>query len=290
MNWKKVPRPHPLLLALLAFGLATGQAPQVVIYLLTLFLHEACHSVAARSLGFQMGRVDLYPFGGHAEIPGIELRGPLAEALVAMAGPLGNFAGLALGTALWRFGLGDPQRARLIVDANFIMIAVNALPAFPLDGGRILRAYRAAQSGIGQATAEAIRLTRALSVLLLAIGGIGQLAGYPGWQLVVLAVVLLSAAGGEERRVPYARWTLWLRALESLRRGEVLPLQSLAAGRGSELRYVLHRLFGQRAHRVYVFDQGKFLGALDDDQLYRAARKGELHRTLGEIVRERDQG
>ena len=237
-----------------------------------------------------MGRVDLYPFGGRADIPGIELRGPLAEMVIAAAGPLANLVALALATLLWRIGLADAARVRIIVDANLAMLLVNALPAFPLDGGRVLRAVASARVGFSRASEGALRLTQLICILLLPAAGLLQLLGLPGWQLAVLSLVLYSAHRREAANVPIARWTLWLRGQEDLRGGGILPLASFAAGEGAQVRQILRRLFGRRAHRVYVYDRDRMLGAIDDRTLYRAAERGELQRTLGEIVRERKDG
>jgi stage IV sporulation protein FB len=64
----RLPRPHPLLLMLLAAGVLLGQGTAVVVYLGSLLLHESSHVAAARSLGLRVGRVELYPFGGQADI------------------------------------------------------------------------------------------------------------------------------------------------------------------------------------------------------------------------------
>ncbi|MDA8345699.1 MAG: hypothetical protein M0Z66_09480 [Thermaerobacter sp.] len=289
MTWR-LPRIHPLLLALVALGVVMGRTTEIGVYIVSLLLHEAAHAAAARSLGYEMGRVELYPFGGRADIPGIELRGPLGEMVIAAAGPLANLVALAAATALWRLGLADALRVRMIVDANLAMLLVNALPAFPLDGGRVLRAVSAARVGFSRASEAALQLTQWICVLLLPAAAVVQLLGLPGWQLAVLSLVLFSALRRETARVPLARWTLWLRGQEDLRGGGILPLQAFAAGEGAQIRQVLRRLFGRRAHRIYVYDRDRMLGTLDDHAIYRAAQRGELQRTLGEIVRERNDG
>jgi stage IV sporulation protein FB len=286
------PRPHPILLALVALGLLLGQGTVTLIYLGSLLLHESSHMSVARALGLHVARVDLYPFGGQAEIPDLELAGPLAEVLVAVAGPLANLAAIGVAAAMLRYRLALPLRGELLLDVNALMLAVNLLPAYPLDGGRIWHALRARTIGWTPAGREAIALGRLVAVLLAGLGVLAQLMGYAGWEAVVLAGIILWAQRGAERRMPLSRWALWLRALAALSRGEVLPLQAFAAASSSELRHVLRRLFGGRAHRVYIYEGGRVVGALDDQALYEAAQKGELRRPLGEILRReaRDSG
>lgn len=284
-----LPRPHPLLLLLLALGLLLGQGTILVIYIGSLLLHESSHLAAARSLGLHVSRIEIYPFGGQADIPDLELAGPLAEILVAAAGPLANLLALAVAAFLMRFQLAMPGRVELLLDVNLAMLLVNLLPAFPLDGGRIFHAVRSRAAGWTPAGREALALGRLIALGLAASGVVAQLAGYPGWQAVALAAVILWAQRGIARQMPLSRWALWLRAMAALGRGEVLPLQAFAAASGSELRYVLRRLFGGRAHRVYVYEQGRVVGALDDQALYDAAQAGEIHRTVGEILRREDR-
>jgi len=280
----RLPRPHPLLLALLAAGVLLGQGTAVLVYLGVLLLHESSHMAVASGLGLRVERVELYPFGGQADIPDLELAGPLAEALVAAAGPLANVAGLAAAAILLRHHLALPARALLLLDVNLAMLLVNLLPAYPLDGGRIWHAWRSSRVGWTPAGREALRLSRGVALALLAAGVVAQLAGYPGWELAALAVLLAWAQRGAARRMPLTRWAVWLRAMAALGRGEVLPLHAFAAASGSEVRHVLRRLFAGRAHRVYVYERGRVVGALDDQALYDAAERGDLRRTLGEVL------
>ena len=286
------PRPHPLLLALVALGVLLGQGTVLLIYIGSLLLHESSHMSVARALGLHVARVDLYPFGGQAEIPDLELAGPLAESLVAIAGPFANLVAVGVAALMLRWQLALPVRGELLFDVNLAMLAVNLLPAYPLDGGRVLHAVRARAAGWTPAGREALALGRVIAFLLAAGGAIAQLLGYPGWEAVALAGIVLWAQRGLARRMPLSRWALWLRALAALSRGEVLPLQAFAAASGSELRHVLRRLFGGRAHRVYVYEGGRVVGALDDQALYDAAQEGDLHRTMGDILRRevRDRG
>lgn len=275
----------------MAAGLVAGQGVAVLAYLLSLALHEACHAAMARNLGLALGRVELLPFGGRADILGLEARGPMTEAAIAIAGPLGNIVVLAAASALMRFGGFDALRLRLLLDANIGILVVNLLPAFPLDGGRVLRAILWRRLGFSDATRAALAIARLVAIVLLPVGGVLQLAGYAGWQAAVLGVLILVAVQGEGRQAALQRYALWLRAIEDLRAGRTLPVQLLAAGPGSRLRQVLRHLFGRSAHEVILYDRDlEQVGRLTDRDLYRALQQGELDRPLGEIWGPRDGG
>jgi Zn-dependent protease len=101
----------------------------------SIVLHELGHALMARRLGLRIRSITLFIFGGLAEMED-EPRSARAEFLVAVAGPAVSLAiaGLALLAALVSFG---PTAAviRYILWANVLLIAFNAIPAFPLTAG-----------------------------------------------------------------------------------------------------------------------------------------------------------
>lgn len=112
---------------------------------LSIILHELCHSLVARHYGLPMKGITLFIFGGVAEMHD-NPPSPKAEALMALAGPA---ASLGIGAMSYLFvvlgervgwatlGVGVLRYVALI---NFVLLAFNLVPAFPLDGGRVLRA------------------------------------------------------------------------------------------------------------------------------------------------------
>ncbi len=111
----------------------------------SIVFHELCHSLAARSYGMEMKGITLFIFGGVAEM-GEEPPNPRAEFFMAAAGPVSSLllAGLfrAANVILQAAGAGGLASAVLSYLAliNVILAAFNLVPAYPLDGGRILRA------------------------------------------------------------------------------------------------------------------------------------------------------
>lgn len=112
---------------------------------LSVLLHELGHAVAARRCGLEMRGITLFIFGGVAEMSQ-EPGSPRVEFIVAIAGPLVTLGIMAL-TFAAAFGgraLGLPEPATAVVlylaIINTILLVFNMVPAFPLDGGRVLRA------------------------------------------------------------------------------------------------------------------------------------------------------
>lgn len=182
-------------------------AASVVLFFASIILHELAHSVVARSYQIPVRSITLFVFGGVAHITR-EARKPLAELLMALAGPLTS---LVLGVAfygLWRAIGGQDDRA---IDYVIIWLAVtngavgifNLAPAFPMDGGRI---FRSLIWLIGRDYNRATRIAgwtgRGFAWILIALGVLAVLdvnvyiadAGFGGLWLVFIGLFLETAA------------------------------------------------------------------------------------------------
>ena len=121
-------RMHFAFPVLFGAALVCGDARAVLGALFALLWHEAGHVLAARLCGARLARLELTPFGCTAEYDGAFLS-PGREALTALGGPLASLAGIFVFRALPRLSM-----------THAALLAINLLPALPLDGGRALRA------------------------------------------------------------------------------------------------------------------------------------------------------
>jgi len=197
-----------LLLAwIAAIHWSRGGAPAAldgVLFIIALFacvvLHEFGHIVAARRYGIRTPDVTLLPIGGVASLERMPEK-PSQEIVVALAGPAVNLV-IAL---VLMFVLGAhfdlSQMAQLeqaqsslvgrIAAANVMLFVFNLIPAFPMDGGRVLRALLTIGMGYTRATRVAASIGQGLAVLFAFLG----LMGNP--LLVLIAVFIFVAASGE---------------------------------------------------------------------------------------------
>lgn len=174
-----------------------------VVFVLLMFgavlLHELGHALTARRFGVPTRAITLYPIGGVAELLG-HARTPGQDALIAVAGPAVNFvlaAGLALVAWLAPLTPGPAFFVNALVWANLGLGLFNLLPAFPMDGGRILRAGLTSRLGRLRATEIAVGLGR-LAAVGLAVWGL-----YSSMWYLLIAAVLWSIGGRELR---HAQW------------------------------------------------------------------------------------
>ena len=176
--------------------LITGLNPAAIVFVAAVFacvtLHEYGHALAARRFGIVTDSITLYPIGGIARLAEIP-REPKQEIAIALAGPAVN-VGLAV-FLLPFFGTGGLLHQLFI--ANVVLVAFNMIPAFPMDGGRVLRALLAARPKISyaRATAIAARAGQVVAVLF----ALAWLSGKTGPFMIAIAAIIFVAAGAERR-------------------------------------------------------------------------------------------
>lgn len=209
-----------LLLAFLGWSAYSAGGPVAAILnvafvsllFLCVLLHEFGHAFAARAYGIQTPDITLLPIGGVARLARMP-SSPVQEFVIAIAGPMVNVViGLGLWLALGMPSLlgGAPESEDLsgflmgqLLWVNKMLIAFNLIPAFPMDGGRVLRALLALRLGHARATAVAARVGQVIAVGFLAVGVFG-IPGYfePDFFLVFIAMFVFM---GAQQEADYAK-------------------------------------------------------------------------------------
>jgi stage IV sporulation protein FB len=180
-----------------------GLAFMVLLFCCVL-LHEFGHILTARAFGVTTPDVTLLPIGGVARLDHIPEQ-PREEFLVAIAGPLVNVA-IAVVLLLIAGARIDPTPLAAVDDVkvplidklavvNLFLAAFNMIPAFPMDGGRVLRAALAARLGFTRATSIAATIGQGVAFLL---GFLGLLFNP---MLIFIAIFVYLAAASEAHMV-----------------------------------------------------------------------------------------
>jgi Zn-dependent protease/CBS domain-containing protein len=177
--------------------------------------HEAAHMLAARRIGLIPKAVILLPLTGVALYDESRVEKPQSPALLwqrevrlALIGPLASFALACLVTAvvagaghgedLWRFPFLQARNLpKSLVWANLWIAILNLMPAYPLDGGRILRAYFSRTGDASTATRRAVSISTAVAMVLMIAGPFSN-----NW-LTMVGVIVFSAAQLEERALVF---------------------------------------------------------------------------------------
>ncbi len=198
-------------------GASTGprDLAMVAILLACVAAHECGHMLAARRVGLIPKAVILLPLTGVALYDEPRTEKPLPPALLwqreirlALIGPLVSLALACLSAAvvisagrgadLWKFpGLQAGNLPKSLVWANFYVAVLNLMPTYPLDGGRILRAFFARTLDASSATRRAVSISNAIAMVLMLAGLFSD-----NW-LTMVGVIVFSAAQLEERALVF---------------------------------------------------------------------------------------
>jgi Zn-dependent protease len=184
-------------------------ATQGVLFILALFtcvlLHEFGHAFAARGFGIRTPDITLLPIGGVARLDRIPEK-PSQELLVAVAGPLVN---VVIAAALIFVvhevapldqldSIENPRIELLgkLATVNIMLVLFNLIPAFPMDGGRVLRALLAMAMPYSRATLIAARIGQVLAILLGAYSYFG-----PGKNPILIFIAFFIFIGAQQELV-----------------------------------------------------------------------------------------
>jgi Zn-dependent protease len=196
----------------------------VFLFYASLLSHEMGHALVATRLGVKVDGITLWIFGGVARLRG-DVAAPAIEVKIAIAGPLVSLV-LAIMFGAATFAL-DATSGQPLVEGGLAWLAVtngtlllfNLIPAFPLDGGRLLRAWLWQRSGNKyRATSSATRLSKICAFLMIGIGLVSLVinGAISGLWLIILGWFLFSAARNEESQM------LLRGALSGLHVGDVM--------------------------------------------------------------------
>jgi|SRR5882672_8268792 len=175
--------------------------------------HEIAHMLVARRAGLVPKAVILLPLSGVTVFDESRVEKPepvdaawKREVRIALTGPLVNFAFALIaagvfyaavpGGRIWEWPFLQPNNLpRSLVWANLYLAGLNLLPAYPLDGGRVLRAFFARTVDPAAATRRAVSISHALAMVLMVAGLFSN-----AW-LTMVGIIIFSAAQLEERAV-----------------------------------------------------------------------------------------
>lgn len=180
-------------------------AVTAIAFLASLLAHELAHAIVARSRGMEVEGITLWMFGGVSRL-GREAPEPRTELRVAVAGPLASVA-IGAGMITLAVLLATAAAPDVVVAAvtwlgamNLVLAVFNLMPAYPLDGGRVLRALVWQRTGdLRRATAVAATAGIGFGYGLMILGGLSALGGMgvSGVWMLLLGWIVLTAARAE---------------------------------------------------------------------------------------------
>lgn len=267
-------RVHPLCLLVGVLSALTGALLPFLAAILAAVEHECAHAFAARRYGFTLDKLVLMPYGATiaGDIGGIGRR---QELYVLLAGPIANGATALAFVALWWL---YPETYPYTDTAAYIsasLCLVNLLPAWPLDGGRILHLVL---SPLGER--RALIVVRAVT-FSLAAGGLAYFIWScffsPAWTALAFCILLAAGAfgGGRYARIRFSREKSFARGVEERR---------IVISARLPVRAAL-RFLREETYLVLVLYEGEqYLGEITEEEYAAAVGRGDWETPLGDLL------
>jgi len=259
------------LLLLLIFAIF-GFIPLLIIVLLftSVLVHELAHSLVGRHYGAKIKKITLLPIGGVSQMEAIPKGHEFA---VAVVGPLTS---IAIGAILFLFGslfgfgmyfdlnwvqLGSlTDIPRIVMSLNFLLGLFNIIPAFPMDGGRVLRAFLSTKMDYLKATEISVRIGQGLAIVFAFVGVL-----YNPW-LIIIAFFIYMGGMGEYQSTQMSS------ALKGIKVRDLMVKNVVTVSPYDTLED-FEKLLIEKRHKGYpVVFEGKVLGIITTNEILQVPR------------------
>ncbi len=262
---------HLATLAFVAYACLLGFGPMLAVSLASIVLHEAAH--AAALCGQMPGEIEITPLGAVLRLEDEERLPLLRRALMLLAGPAMTLLLCLAAIKLTQFGILAPAVGRLLFQSNLSLLALNLLPALPLDGGRLLSLLLS--PFCKPATVRNIMrgLGTALGVVAI-VTNVYVSWRHGGWNLSLASCgcfLLYSAATGVTTQAMAELRQFMDRKIFLENQGSV-PCRTIAILAGQPLRHALRRLAPRCVTLFLLIEPGTMrrLGLVTEHQIIAA--------------------
>lgn len=257
-----------------------------IIFVLALFccvvLHEFGHALAAQKYGIQTKDIVLYPIGGIARLEKLP-EDPKQELWVAIAGPLVNvgiFLILSAVLSFTGFNIESLEEIKInpttiilyLASANLILAVFNLIPAFPMDGGRILRAFLAIRLPRAQATQIAGGIGQFLAIFFIFFG----LFNNP--ILVLIGIFIFLGAAAEVSHTQQESFLKGFKVNDAI----MMKFQILAFD--APLSKAVDKLLNSQATHFVVVKDDVAVGTLSRNEIIKGLKEGDENIAIEKVA------
>ncbi len=235
-------------------------------------LHELGHSIVAIKFGIGVREILLFIFGGVAMMENIP-KNPRQELLISIAGPIVSISVALISLLLSYLTFGGLSTFFLIsAYFNGIIAVFNLIPAFPMDGGRVLRSFLARRMSYVYATRISANVGKAIAVFMAVFGFF-----YNIWLLLIALFIYLGAT--EEEKIVTAE-----SLLSRFRIRDVMTSNVLSVEPETKVAEVIDLMFKHKHLGYPVVKDGELLGIVTLTDLIKADRNARIEEIMARDV------
>ncbi|OZI11315.1 stage IV sporulation protein FB [Bacillaceae bacterium SAS-127] len=248
---------------MIAFSVLTGYFIDLLLVFLIIVMHELGHAAMALSFRWRIKRIVFLPFGGVAEVDEHGNRPPKEELFVILAGPLQHLWLFIAAWLLFTAGWISDNLYQHFWQFNLAILLFNLLPVYPLDGGKLLMLFVSLQRPF----LLTIRLAMIFSAICLVLLQLLILLFLPFHFQAWLIIAYLTVALWREWKDKHYTFIRFLLERHYGKKDVAVNLKPLQLSADTKIASALEQFRRNTKHIVYVIEQGKEIGRLDENEV-----------------------
>ena len=270
---------HPLFYPLGLYYAITGRIFIFIVYTVTAVVHELGHSLVAGEKGYRLNKITLMPFGAvvTGDLSDMDFKDEIS---IAIAGPMVNLLVALFFIASWWIFPETYAVTDMAVSSCLSMALINCLPAYPLDGGRVLSAFLSLKMGRDKAQKVCKVLGVVFAILFFALF-ILTIFKTVNFSVLFFALFILSGALNSDKEAGYIRIYNGV-SVKKLKKGVVV--KKIAIEKSTTVKRLLSLLDADAINEVDVYDGEKKVYTLSQENIKKIMEKGELSSCISKHV------
>lgn len=271
-------RIHPATFLFLILLLITGYGSVLIPYMISIIIHELSHATVAKKLGYCLDKIWILPYGASISFKE-HFFNPEDEVKIAIAGPLSNVILLVLTVSLWWIFPPSYVHTYSFAISNFSIAAFNLLPAFPLDGGRVLNSILKTKLKASVATKISTALNFFFSVCFLILFVISCFHTINFSFGLVAVFLFIGIIEGFFQGTYYP-----ILSNLSKRPRQILAVKSFCVSSAVPLYKVLSQISRNKLNIIYVRYPSGQIKIISEEKLKKVLEESSLEKQIGELL------
>ena len=242
---------HPTFIIFACILIYFGKGLLFLTYMFVLFIHELAHAFVAKKLGYTIKNIKLIPFGICLNLNSNEIK-PKDEIKIALAGPMINLCLCLIFVSFWWFVPSSYNYTNIFCYANLITCLFNLIPAFPLDGGRIMLAIFKEITSIKKAV-KLSKIVNIIIAILLLFTFIFTCFITPNFTYLLVIFCVLSGVFEKNTNLAYSIINFSLQK----KIGKILKVKSICVSLNEKMFKVCKYIDSFSYLQIFLYDDNK---------------------------------